>query len=97
MGFFDRLFRREPASSDIAKERLQLVLVHDRAGLSPEQMNMLRDELIAVVEKYVDIDASGIEFELTQTREHSKLVANIPLRVPGRTRVPAGGSQLGPR
>lgn len=80
MGFFDRLFRREPASSQIAKERLQLVLVHDRAGLSPEMLNQLRDELIAVVQKYVDIDPSGTEFELTQTREQSKLVANIPLR-----------------
>lgn len=82
MGFFEfeRLFRRQPASSQVAKERLQLVLVHDRAGLSPEMMNRLRDELIAVVQKYVDIDPSGMEFELTQTREQSKLVANIPLR-----------------
>ncbi|HBY98990.1 MAG: cell division topological specificity factor MinE [Ardenticatenaceae bacterium] len=86
MGFFERLFRREPASGQIAKERLQLVLVHDRAGLSPEMMNQLRDELIAVVQKYVDIDPSGMEFELTQTREQSKLVANIPLRTGGRGR-----------
>ncbi|HYN88559.1 MAG TPA: cell division topological specificity factor MinE [Ardenticatenaceae bacterium] len=92
MGFIDRLFRREPASGQVAKERLQLVLVHDRAGVSPELMNAMRDELIAVVQKYVDIDPVGMEFELTQTRESSKLIANIPLRPRGRRRV--GDPQL---
>lgn len=85
MGFWERLFRREPASGAVAKERLQLVLVHDRAGLSPELMTTLRDELIAVLSKYVDIDPAAVEFELTQTRSQSRLIADIPLRGRGPT------------
>jgi septum formation topological specificity factor MinE len=40
MGFWDRLLGRRPASSKIAKDRLELVLVHDRSGLSPEYIQL---------------------------------------------------------
>ncbi len=80
MGFWDTLFGRRPSSSQVAKDRLQLVLVHDRAGLSPEVMNQMRDELIAVLSKYVEINREEMEITLTQGREQNKLVANIPIR-----------------
>jgi cell division topological specificity factor len=81
MNVFQRLFgRQEPTSRDIAKDRLQLVLVQDRVNLSPEKMNQLKDELIQVISKYVEIEKEGIEISLTQNGRRSRLTADIPVR-----------------
>ncbi len=77
---WNRILRRRRSSGAIAKERLQLVLVHDRAGVSPELVQTLRREIVTVISKYLDIDQSGMEINLTQGRNRSKLVANIPIR-----------------
>lgn len=80
MSFLDRLFgRKTPSSAKTAKERLQLVLVHDRTDISPAVMDMLKDEIIAVISKHVDIDRAGVEINLTQSNRESRLVADIPL------------------
>jgi cell division topological specificity factor len=78
--FLDRLFGRPPAASaKTAKERLQFVLIHDRTDLSPAVLETLKDEIIAVISKHVDIVRDGVEINLTQTQRENKLVANIPL------------------
>ena len=78
--FFDRLLGRSPApSAQTAKERLQLVLIHDRTDVSPAIIEVLKDEIIAVISKHVDIDRAGVEINLTQNQRENKLVANIPL------------------
>ncbi|MGB4803953.1 MAG: cell division topological specificity factor MinE [Anaerolineae bacterium] len=74
-----RLFSPEPPSREVAKERLKLVLVHDRLSLSPALMQTLKDELIAVISKYVAIDPAGVEVTLSQSRYDQRLVADIPL------------------
>lgn len=80
MNMLNRLLGRgEPSSRDIAKDRLRLVLVQDRVNLSSEKMNELKDELIKVISKYVEIDRDGIEISLTQNARHSRLTANIPV------------------
>lgn len=83
MGFWEKLFGkqpRQPASKDVAKERLRVVLIHDRTDVSPELLNILRQEILAVISKYVIIDeAEGIEVTVSQTRGSSRLQANIPL------------------
>jgi len=85
MGFLDRVFgRREPTSSEVAKERLQLVLVHDRIRISPATLERMKDELITVISRYVEIDVSSVEVALTQGRHESRLVANIPVLGPAR-------------
>ncbi len=80
MGFLDWVLGRKPTSGQVAKDRLQLVLVHDRAGISPELMEQMREELIAVVSKYVEINRDEMEISLTKGRDQNKLVANIPIR-----------------
>jgi cell division topological specificity factor len=68
MSLFSVLFgRRGPSSREIAKNRLQLVLVHDRVDLSPQKFQLLKDELIKVISKYVDIDVEGMQINLTQS------------------------------
>ncbi len=74
-----RLFSPDPPSREVAKERLKLVLVHDRLSLSPALMQTLKDELIAVISKYVAIDPTGVEVTLSQSRYDQRLVADIPL------------------
>jgi cell division topological specificity factor len=85
MGFLNRVFgRREPSSSEIAKERLQLVLVHDRIKISPATLEKMKDELITVISRYVEIEADGVEVTFTQSRRESRLVADIPVVGPAR-------------
>ncbi len=80
MGFLDRLLgRREPTSSEIAKERLQLVLVQDRIKISPATLDKMKDELITVISRYVEIDAADVKVTFTHTRYQSRLVADIPV------------------
>jgi cell division topological specificity factor len=74
-----RLFRRRPKSSTIAKERLQLVLVHDR-GFSPQLLETLKSEIISVISKYVEIEDEGIDVQITRSDRQDRLVANIPVR-----------------
>lgn len=80
MGFWNRLLGREPTSREIAKDRLQLVLIHDRLGLSQETISQMQEEIIAVLSRYVDIERDKMDISLTQKRGQNKLVANIPLR-----------------
>ena len=69
-----------PASATIARHRLELVLVQDRVKLPPAVLDQIREELIAVLSKYVDIDRDGLEVTLTRGEHLDRLVANIPVR-----------------
>jgi cell division topological specificity factor len=80
------LGRREPTSSEIAKERLQLVLVHDRIKISPATLDQMKDELITVISRYVEIEPDGVEVTFTQSRRESRLVADIPILGPAQGR-----------
>lgn len=77
--FFNRLTGRQPASKDVAKDRLKLALSYDRSDVSPAIMDIMRDELIAVISKHVDIDREGVGFKLTHELYESRLVADIPI------------------
>jgi cell division topological specificity factor len=89
--FLDRLLGRSPASAQEAKERLQFVLIHDRTDISPAVMEAMKDEIIAVISKHVNIDRQAVEISLTQDHRENRLVANIPLLAAtgGRRRRPA--------
>jgi cell division topological specificity factor len=80
MGFLDRLFgKQEPSSSEVAKDRLQLVLVHDRINISASTLEQMKDELITVISRYVEIDADGVQVTFTQSKRASRLTADIPV------------------
>jgi cell division topological specificity factor len=80
MNPFQRLIGgRQPSSREVAKNRLQLVLVQDRVNLSAGKMTQLKDELIQVISKYVEIDQAGIEISLTGNGRQHRLTANIPV------------------
>lgn len=83
--WLDRLLGRESKSANQAKERLQLVLIHDRTDLSPTSLAELKDEMIALISKYIDIDPQAVTIEMEQDGREQRLVADIPIR-PARRR-----------
>lgn len=58
------LNRNRKTSKDIAKDRLKVVLIHDRANISPEIMQSIKNDIIEVISHYVDIDKSEMEISL---------------------------------
>lgn len=76
----DRIFARQPESRAVVKQRLQLVLAHDRADLSPQALEQMRQELVAVISRYVEIEDEGLEFLLENDQRSTALVANVPIR-----------------
>lgn len=84
MGIFD-LFKKK-SSGDIAKDRLKLLLVSDRANCSPDIMEKIKNDIIQVISKYMEIDTDGLDIQITQTESDSNngavpaLFANIPIK-----------------
>lgn len=84
MGLMD-LFKKK-SSGDIARDRLKLLLVSDRANCSPEIMEMIKNDIIQVISKYMEIDAEGLDIQITQTESEGNngnvpaLFANIPIK-----------------
>jgi len=81
MNFFTR-----KRSAESAKERLQLVLVHDRTDLTPAQLEALKDELLTAISRYIDIDPEAVQIGLERDGRSQRLVADIPLRSVSRHR-----------
>jgi len=86
-----KLFGRETSKSkDIAKERLRLVLVHDRVNVSPQFMEVLKEDMIKAISNYMEINEKDMEVTLTQTNTSQvALVANIPVNRMKRGALPA--------
>ena len=74
-----RIFKKEK-SGKVAKKRLQMVLIQDRASVSPEVMEKLRDDIIKVISKYMVINQSDMEISLENVEDSVALVANIPVQ-----------------
>jgi cell division topological specificity factor len=85
--FWDRVLGKDRRTAGQAKERLKLVLIHDRTDLTPGIMEKLKDELIEVISRYVEIDPSAVRIDMTQDGREQRLLADIPLRPAVRRRV----------
>ncbi|MGL6107614.1 cell division topological specificity factor MinE [Romboutsia sp.] len=74
------------ASKSVAKERLKLVLVHDRIDCSPQLLDMIKADILRVIANYAEIEEDGLEIKMSKSRGDnddipiSALVANIPLK-----------------
>lgn len=83
-GFFDKMLGRstppDKGSSTTAKDRLKMVLTHDRMRVAPEKMRAMQAEIIAVIAKYIpEIDLDSVEIAIDQAdRYQNKLIAEIP-------------------
>ena len=79
MKFFERLMGRRAASGTVAKERLRLVLAHDRTSISPALLDTLKDEIISVIPRHIAIEPDGVQVTFSQRAHETRLVADIPL------------------
>ena len=76
----DKLLGRQPSSASTARQRLQLVLAHDRSDLNPELLEKMRREILEVVARYVEIDLEEGDVSLETEDRVTALVANLPNR-----------------
>ncbi|NMA87047.1 MAG: cell division topological specificity factor MinE [Tissierellia bacterium] len=85
LDLFNMFGKKNKDSKNIAKERLKLVLVHDRSDLSPKFLEMVKGDMIRLIEEYAEIDEEGLDIQLTRMKRESDdtpvsaLVANIPI------------------
>lgn len=85
MSIFDML--KKKSSGNVAKDRLKLVLVSDRSTCSPRVMELIKNDIIEVISKYIDIDSEGLEIQMTQADNGNgegdnspAIFANIPIK-----------------
>ena len=84
MSLFD-MFKKK-SSGDVAKDRLKLLLVSDRANCSPDIMEAIKNDIIAVISKYMEIDTDGLDIQITPTESDTNngsvpaIFANIPIK-----------------
>ncbi len=83
----DRILNRQTNSAYQAKERMKLVLVHDRTNLSSQVLENLKDEIIGVISRHVEIDEKAVRIEISQQGREQRLIADIPLRAATRRRL----------
>lgn len=71
---------RKKSSANEAKDRLKLVLIHDRTDINPETMEKLKDELLKVISNHVQIEPNGVKITMLHDGREQRLIADIPLK-----------------
>lgn len=86
MGFISNFFKGSENSGEMAKKRLKVAITSDRAVCSPELMEQMKNDIIEVISKYLDIDTEGLDIKVTKTELDDSnetinaLLANIPIK-----------------
>ncbi len=76
---------KKPSSKDLAKDRLKLVLIHDRVNCGSQVLEMLKNDIIKVISNYMEIDEDELDIQISQTDQGQNgpvpvLYANIPIK-----------------
>ncbi len=82
----DRLSGKKRKSAYQAKERLQLVLIHDRTNLSQSVLETMKDEIIEVISRHIDIAPDDVRIAINKDGRQQRLIADIPIVGPKRRR-----------
>lgn len=90
MSWIDRLFGHKEASGSVAKQRLQMVLIHDRSDLPPGLLEQIKDDIIDVIARHTNIDSENVVVHLEQDSQENRLIAEIPLIASRGRRAPNG-------
>ncbi|MBE9524194.1 MAG: cell division topological specificity factor MinE [Chloroflexi bacterium] len=84
--FLNRLTGRKRKSAYLAKDRLQLVLTHDRTNLNSDIIETMKDEIIDVISRHIMIDAETVKIEFNKDGRQQRLIADIPVIGPRKRR-----------
>lgn len=76
---FNLLSKEKRNSSKIARDRLKIVLIHDRANISPEMMQCIKNDIIEVLSRYMEINKNGAEVSLENDSDSVALLASVPI------------------
>ncbi len=82
---FLKVFSNKVTPKDVAKDRLRLILIHDRGSLAPEMLDKIREEILEVISKYIEIDGEDVDISFNRAEDEEgnsgpALVANIPIK-----------------
>lgn len=79
--FIDRIMSMRPQrSKEDAKSRLKVLLIHDQVDLTQAQMDRMREEIMEVIARYVEVDDDNVEFSLNKAETGVALVSSVPVR-----------------
>ena len=84
---FNRVFKRKSLtanSRENVKQRLQLVLAHDRSAIDPTTLSKIKEEILQVVSKYIELDNESLECYVETNQKMTSLIANLPIRTISR-------------
>lgn len=76
---------KKKSTSEIAKDRLKILLISDRINCSPEMMELIKTDIAKVISKYMKIDTKSMEIQITKTgskgrnMKNPSLYANVPI------------------
>lgn len=79
LGFFRQTEKKEENAKDVACNRLRVVLMQDRTNLTPELLQRMRQELIDLLSKYVEMDKDALELNFDQEGGQMALMLSIPV------------------
>jgi cell division topological specificity factor len=85
-GWLEWLTGQKTKSAGQAKERLKLVLINDRTDLSTEELETLKNELLEVISRHIDIDPTAVNITMAKEGREQRLLADIPLKPSTRKR-----------
>jgi cell division topological specificity factor len=81
MGVFEFMVgRKKPTPGEVARERLKVVVLHDRLKLNPELLEIIRAEILTVISRRLDVDEELMQVNLTREGNADLLLANVPIR-----------------
>ena len=81
MGVFEfKVGRKKPTPGEMAKERLKVVLVHDRLKLNPELLEVIKGEILAVLARRLDVDEEQMQVKMAREEGEEMLSANVPVK-----------------
>lgn len=83
------LFRKNPPSATVAKERLRIIVAQERRGRGgPDYMPLLRRELLDVIRKYVNVDPAAVQISVEREDGHEVLEFSVALPERGTGQLP---------
>lgn len=82
---FLKVFSNKVTPKEVAKDRLRLILINDRGALAPEMLEKIREEILEVISKYIEIDGEDVDISFNRAEDEDgnsgpALVANIPIK-----------------